>query len=469
MGKDYKGMENLMAINYKTGEITYNTVQDTKYWDEELETMPREGLEDFQFEQLKETLNHAYNNSVHYKRSFDEVGIKPEDIKTLADISKLPFVDKKTQRDTQHVGTFLGEMAAVHEDEVVYLSASSGSTGVPTISPFTKQDFDEFQEVESRLFYQVGMRKSDRYVHSLNFTMYIGGPDVIGAQNLGALCLWVGTVPSDKLIDTLERYQATCMWTTPSYAWYLGETAKAKGIDPANDLAVNKIIVAGEPGGSIGATREAIEELWDADLYDFYGISDIFGACAGMCEVKDGLHVAEDQIYIEVVDPDTGEVLPEGEQGEIVFTSLRKKARPMIRFKSKDIGYITREKCECGRTSTRMYITGRLDDMFIVSGVNVFPSDVEHAVREIKEVTGEYRITLVSEAHTSKYKIEIERENLGLEIEEVKQIVDRTLKTKLGVRPLEITVHDPGILPRATHKAKRVIDERETPQGECGK
>lgn len=458
-----------MAINYETGQITLNKAQDSKYWDEALETMPREELEAFQLSQLKKTLDHAYNNSVYYKRAFDEKGIKPEDIRTLDDISKLPFVDKSTQRDTQHVGSFLGEMAAVDEDDVVYLSASSGSTGVPTISPFTKQDFDEFQEVESRLFYQVGMRKSDRYVHSLNFTMYIGGPDVIGAQNLGALCLWVGTVPSDKLIDTLDRYQPTYMWTTPSYAWYLGETAKARGIDPAKDLAMRSIIVAGEPGGSIPATRKAIEDLWNADLYDFYGISDIFGACAGMCEAKDGMHVAEDQIYIEVVDPETGQVLPEGDQGEIVFTSLRKMARPMIRFRSKDIGYITRDKCSCGRTHTRMYITGRLDDMFIVSGVNVFPSDVEHAVREIKEVNGEYRIILVSEAHTTKYKIEVERQDPSRPIEEVKKIVDKTLKVKLGVRPLEVIVHEIGTLPRATHKAKRVIDERIQIQGECGK
>lgn len=450
-----------MAINYETGEISLNTKQDSKYWDEELETMPRQDLEDFQYRLLKDELIHAYENSVHYKRSFDQAGVSPEDFKELSDISKFPFVDKQTQRDTQHVGTFLGEMAAVHEDEVVYLSASSGSTGTPTISPFTKQDFDEFQEVESRLFYQAGMRKRDRYVHSLNFTMYIGGPDVIGAQNLGALCLWVGTVASDKLIDTLVRYQPTYMWTTPSYAWYLGETAKEKGIDPAKDLAMRNIIVAGEPGGSIDATRESIEELWDADLYDFYGISDIFGACAGMCEFKDGLHVAEDQIYIEVVDPETGEVLPQGEQGEIVFTSLRKKARPMIRFRSKDIGYINRDKCQCGRTHTRMYITGRLDDMFIVSGVNVFPSDVEHAVRQVEELTGEYRVTLEDKNFTTKYSIEVERISEDIDKEKLAEQTEKTLKTRLGVRPSKISILEKGDLPRATHKAKRVIDNRE--------
>ena len=198
----------------------------------------------------------SYENSVHYKRSFDEAGGSPQDIHTLEDFSKFPFVDKKTERDTQGVGSFLGEMCAVDESDVVFVSSSSGSTGVPTLSPFTKQDFDVWQEVESRLFWQAGMRNTDRYVHALNFTLFVGGPDVIGAQNLGALCIWAGTVPSDRLLFILKEFKPTMIWTTPSYAWYLGETAKKNGIDPAKDLAINKIIVAGEAGGSIKATRD---------------------------------------------------------------------------------------------------------------------------------------------------------------------------------------------------------------------
>lgn len=180
-----------------------------------------------------------------------------------------------------------------------------------------------------------------------------------------------------------------------------------------------------------------------------------------MCEAKDGLHIVEDQILVEVVDPVTGEVLPEGEQGEIVFTSLRKQARPMIRFRSKDIGYITKEKCSCGRTSTRMYITGRLDDMFIVSGVNVFPSDVECAIRQSALTTGEYRITLYNENYTTRYKIEVERGCESYSLGEVAQDTDQILRTRLGVRPREVTVLEKGILPRATHKARRIIDLRE--------
>ena len=177
----------------------------SKFWDEELETLPREELEKKQLEDLKEIVSFAYNNAPYYKRSFDEAGVKPEDIKTLKDIEKFPFINKKTQRDTQGVGSFLGELAAVPEEDVVFVSTSSGSTGVPTMSPFTKKDFDEFQETESRWFWQVGMRPNDRYVHALNFSLYVGGPDVIGAQNLGALCIWGGTLPARDSSSSLRH------------------------------------------------------------------------------------------------------------------------------------------------------------------------------------------------------------------------------------------------------------------------
>lgn len=182
--------------------------------------------------------------------------------------------------------------------------------------------------MESRLFWMAGMRKNDRYIHALNFSLYVGGPDVIGAQNLGALCIWGGTLPSERLIFILKQYKPTAIWTSPSYAWHLGETATKTGVDPKKDFDIKRIFVAGEMGGSIPATRQAIERLWGADLYDFYGLSDIFGACAAMCEHHDGLHIAEDHILVETVDVDTDEILLPGERGELVYTTLRKHARP---------------------------------------------------------------------------------------------------------------------------------------------
>lgn len=436
-------------------------MSEKKYWDEAIETIPREQLEMLQERELKEMLEFSYNNSPYYKEAFDAAGVKPSDFTKLSDITKFPFVNKKVERERQLKKPILGDMVAVSEDDVVFVSASSGSTGVPTLSPFTKQDFDEFQDVESRLFYSAGMRKNDRYVHALNFTLFVGGPDVIGAQNLGALCIWAGTIPSERLLFILKEFQPTVIWTTPSYAWYLGETAKKHGIDPAKDLAINKIIVAGEAGGSIKATRDAIESLWDAKLYDFFGISDIFGACAGMCEERDGLHLAEDHILVEVLDLETGEPVEDGERGEIVLTTLRKKARPMIRFRTGDIGFVNKKPCACGRTHARINIVGRLDDMFIVSGVNVFPSDIEFVIRGLYGITGEYVIRVYEENYTTKYKVEVEKSHDNSEDDShLKDRVSTALKARLGVKPKDVTILKDGEIPRATHKAKRLIDER---------
>lgn len=431
------------------------------YWNEELETISRNELENIQEGLLSEHLALAYNKSEYYREAFDKAGVKPEDFKKLSDISKFPFVNKYIERERQLHKPLLGDMLAVEEEDVVFVSASSGSTGVPTLSPFTKKDFEEFQDVQSRLFWAAGMRPKDRYVHALNFTLFVGGPDVIGAQNLGALCIWAGAIPSDRLLFILKEFQPTVIWTTPSYAWYLGETAKKQGIDPAKDLAISKIIVAGEPGGSIAATRESIEALWDAEVYDFFGISDIFGACAGMCSERNGLHLAEDHILAEVIHPDTLEPVAEGERGEIVLTTLRKTARPMIRFRTGDIGTINKERCNCGRTHARINITGRLDDMLIVSGVNVFPSDIEYVVRNMEELSGEYRITALTENFTTKFKVEVERAAGNEESKEaLAEKVSGRIKVRVGVKPKEVVVLENGELPRATHKAKRLVDLR---------
>ncbi|WP_422445694.1 phenylacetate--CoA ligase family protein [Thermoanaerobacterium sp. DL9XJH110] len=435
------------------------------YWNEEIETLPRRELEAYQTRQLASYLEFAYNNSPFYKEHFDAAGVKPRDFKDLSDIRKFPFVDKQTERDRQLHKPLLGDMVAVTEEEVVFVSASSGSTGVPTLSPFTRQDFDEFQDVQSRLFWSAGMRPHDRYVHALNFSLFVGGPDVIGAQNLGALCIWAGTLPSERLLFILKEFKPTVIWTTPSYAWYLGETARNHGIDPANDLTINRIIVAGEPGGSIHATRNAIENLWNAKVYDFYGISDIFGACAGMCEQRDGLHLAEDHILLEVLDPVTHEPVPDGERGEMVLTTLRKKARPMIRFRTGDIVTCDRTPCPCGRTHARIRVVGRIDDMFIVRGVNVFPGDIEYIVRGIKELTGEYRITVFTEDHMTKFIVEVEkRRGENVEAKHLAEFVSQTIKARLGVRPKEVKILEEGEIPRATHKARRLIDLRKNDQ-----
>lgn len=433
-----------------------------KYWNEEIETISREELEVYQLKQLKLQITEAYEHSPYYKKRFEAAGVTPNDLQTLEDLRKFPILTKHDVRERQDAAPIIGDLCVRPEKDVVFISSSSGSTGAPTASPFSKRDFDEFQDVESRLFWQAGMRPEDRYIHALNFSLFVGGPDVLGAQNLGALCIWAGTLPAERLLFIIQQYQPTVIWTTPSYAWYLGETAKQKGINPATDLAINRIIVAGEPGGSIPATREAIEDLWDAEVFDFYGISDIFGACGAQCEAHDGIHIAEDHVYVEVVDEHTGLPVKEGERGEMLLTTLRKEIRPMIRFRTGDIVTYTNEKCACGRTLKRIKVVGRIDDMFIAGGVNVFPSDIEHVIRKFDTLTGEYRVNIIEDKHITKFTVEVERRE-GVDVAEdiIREQVAYEIKMKLGVKPKEVIVLEEGELPRATHKAKRLVDLRE--------
>ena len=434
---------------------------DSPYWDPALETQSRAEWDAMKLALLKESLRHAYDNAPYYRRTFDEAGVRPDDVTSLDDLARFPTIEKSILRERQTAMPLLGDLAAVPEDDVVYVSASSGSTGVPTVSPFTAEDFDEWMDFEARLFWSSGLRRSDRYAHSLNFSLFVGGPCVLGAQKIGALSIHAGTVPSDRLLSILETFQATAMWTTPSYAWYLGETALKKGIDPKTDLAIRKIFVAGEPGGSIPETRARIEALWGADVYDYYGLSDVFGACAGMCEAKDGLHWAEDHIHVEVVDPETGKHVAPGERGEMVLTTLRKRARPLIRFRTGDIVSFTEETCTCGRTSQRlMGVHGRLDDMLVIRGVNIFPSDVEALIRKDHDFTGEYRLVVERDNHLDTLTVEAEKiHGFNGTDADLAARLQKAIKSTTGVG-VTVTILGPEELPRETHKAKRVDDRR---------
>ena len=431
------------------------------YWDKAIETQSRAAWRANSLNSLKQHLAFAYENSPFYRGSFDAAKVHPGDLKSLDDLRRFPFIDKTTLRDRQLARPPFSDICAVSERDIVYISASSGSTGVPTASPFTAQDFEDWIDYEARQFWSSGLRPEDRYCHSLNFSLFVGGPCVLGAQKLGALSIHAGTVPSERLLAILQQFQATAIWTTPSYAWHLGETAINTGIDPKKDLAVKRILVAGEPGGSIPETRRRIEELWGASVYDYYGLSDIFGSCAGMCEEKHGLHWAEDHIHVEVIDPKTLEPVRLGERGELVLTTLKKAARPMVRFRTGDIVSFTDEPCPCGRTSIRMLgVHGRLDDMLIIKGVNLFPSDVEKIVRDDRELTGEYRLVVDRLDHLDRLTIEVEYvRGFNGKPEDLAHRVAHRLKALVGVSAL-VSVLAPDTLPRATHKAKRVEDRR---------
>jgi phenylacetate-CoA ligase len=435
---------------------------DGAFWDEKLETQSRANWDALKLLLLKKHLRHAYAGSPYYRAAFDAAGVHPDQVQHLGDLRRFPFITKQTLRERQIAVPPFGDLVAVPERDIVYISASSGSTGVPTASPFTARDFDAWIDYEARQFWSSGMRPTDRYCHSLNFSLFIGGPCVLGAQKVGALSIHAGTVPSERLLQILRQFQASIIWTTPSYAWYLGETAGKEGLDLRKDLAVKRIFVAGEPGGSIPETRNRIEDLWGASVYDYYGLSDIFGACAGMCEQKDGLHWAEDHILVEVLDPETQEPVGWGERGEMVLTTLQKSARPMIRFRTGDIVSFTEEPCRCGRTSIRMEgVHGRLDDMLIIKGVNIFPSDVEAIARKDRDLTGEYKLIVERMNHLDRLTVQIERvHGFNGTDQELADRFARHLKSVTGVSA-EIVVLPADALPRATHKAKRVEDRRQ--------
>ena len=355
-------------------------------------------------------------------------------------------------------------MVCVSADEIVYLSASSGSTGVPTASPFTWRDFEEWQDYEARLFWSSGLRPTDTYCHSLQFTMFVGGPDVVGAMKVGALCLWAGAIPSERLLDIFTKWKPSAIWTTPSYAWYLGETAQSQGIDPRRDLAVRKIFVAGEPGGSIPETRQRSRSCGGRPCSTTTGCRTSSGRAQG-CARSETAALGGDHILVEVLDQDTGKPAAEGER-DFVLTSLKKRARPLIRFRTGDIVSLTTDRCGCGRTHLRLHgIHGRVDDMLIISGLNVFPSDIETFVRKNQDLTGEYRLVVTEEMHLAHLTVEVEHvEGFTGGVDELTRRVVHDIFRVLGVKP-RVKVLPPNTLERATHKAKRVFDLRAKPQG----
>ena len=437
-------------------------MKDGKYWNIDIECMSQQDIRRLQLEKLREIISYASMNSSFYRNKFEKLNVSVEDLNSLSDISKFPFIDKQDIRLDQEKEGFLGNMVAVSEEEIVYIASSSGSTGVSTISPFNKHDIDIMNDCSSRAFWQTGVREKDRYIHLLNFSLFISGMGPFGPMNLGATTIFGGTLPSDRLLYIMEKFQPTVMGTSPSYAWQLGNKAKELGIDPKTDLNIRRIITGGEIGGSNSATRKEIEDLWGAKVYDFYGMSDIFPPFASECINQNGLHLMEDQVFTEVVDPISNVQLPDGEIGELVFTALTKTARPMIRFKSGDLGYICNEPCSCGNTHRRIYIKGRVDNMIIVSGVNVFPSDIETAMKSINGTTGEYVVHIFEKDKTTKFSIDVEKkEDTLLSDLELKELVKNEIKKIIGVKPETISVFKEKELQNNNiNKTNRFIDER---------
>ncbi|SFB67879.1 phenylacetate-CoA ligase [Halobiforma haloterrestris] len=424
----------------------------------QLEMAPREEIRERQSERLRETVERAYENVAFYREAFDEAGIEPDDIEGIEDIEKLPFTTKEDFRDEYPDGLF-----AVDDDEIRRIHASSGTTGKPKIVSYTEGDLEVWSEVVARCLEASGVEPGDTVQNGYGYGLFTGGLGLhYGVEELGATVIPIGGGQTQRQVELLEDLESDVLTCTPSYSLYLAETAEEMGVD-VSELPVSTVIFGAEP--CTDPMREEIEERLDVTGIDIYGLSEIIGpGVSNEChEAQEGLHIWEDHFYPEVIDPQTGEVLPEGEEGELVLTTLTKEALPAIRYRTGDLTTLTYEECECGRTMVRMdNVTGRADDLIIVRGVNLYPSEIEDVVLEFDGIAPHYRIDLHREDNLDRLELTLERaEGFEGDVETLRDRVLTRLENVLSFTPDELHLTDPGGIERTeVGKVKRVYDHR---------
>ncbi|SET94863.1 phenylacetate--CoA ligase PaaK [Natrinema hispanicum] len=424
-----------------------------------VESEDREELRAIQEERLHETVEHAYENVPFYREQLEEAGVEPSDIASLEDIAKLPMTTKEDFRDEYPDGLF-----AVDDEEITRLHASSGTTGKPKIVSYSDDDLDVWSEVVARSLKAGGVNPGDTVQNAYGYGLFTGGLGLhYGVEELGATVIPIGSGGTQRQVELMTDLESDAFSCTPSYALYLAETAEEMGYDP-QELPISTIIFGAEP--CTEPMREEIEERLDVNGIDIYGLSEIIGpGVSNEChEAQDGLHIWEDHFYPEVVDPQTGEPVEEGEEGELVLTTLTKEALPVLRYRTGDLTTLNYDKCECGRTMVRMdNVTGRADDLLIVRGVNLYPSEIEHVVLEIDGVAPHYRIDLHKKGTLDVMELTIEKaeEFDGDDKELQKQIMTR-LENVLQFTPDELELVDHGGIARTeVGKVQRVYDHRE--------
>jgi len=428
-------------------------------WDRQHECMPREELEQLQMERLQATLNRAYKNVTCYRNKFRDAGISPEDIGSLNDLSKLPFTTKDDLRLNYPYGMF-----AVPLREVVRIHASSGTTGKATVVGYTRNDIKTWSNLVARFMTAAGVTHDDVVQISFGYGLFTGAFGLhYGAETIGASVIPMSAGNTEKQIAIMQDYKSTVLVGTPSYALTIADRMEQMGIDPKL-LALRVGLFGAEPWSE--AMRKEIENRLYISATDNYGLSEVIGpGVAGECLRKNGMHISEDAFLAEIIDPDTGEVLPPGSVGELVLTTLTKEALPMIRFRTRDITSLDPTPCPCGRTTLRMKKTmGRTDDMLIIKGVNVFPSQIEEVLFAIEGCEPHYRIVVDKKGPMDVLEVEIEvTENIFFDemkkqrqfLEMVEKKIDNTLGVGATVRLVE-----PGSIPRYEGKAVRVVDKR---------
>jgi len=430
------------------------------YWNEKIETMPLKELRKHQLKKLRNIVKYCYDNTRFYREKFDRVGLRPEDIKTLDDLEKIPFTTKEDLRDNYPFG-----MVAVDLRDLVEVHASSGTTGNPTIGAYTQNDIEVWQELMARSIYTTGGRKEDVIHIAYGYGLFTGGLGFhYGAQKIGMAIIPASGGMTKRQIKLMKDLGATILCCTPSFAVYLAETMIKEGVDPKKDLKLKSGLFGAEPWSE--KIRERIEEELGIEAYDVYGLTELCGPGVSIeCSEHNGLHIWNDHFLVETINPETGETLSPGEEGELVFTTLTKTGLPLLRYRTRDISVLETEKCTCGRTHSRMMrVRGRSDDMLIVRGVNVFPSQIEYIVMSFPELAPQYQIILdrPGALDVLTVKVELTEEaykNKRLDLTEFKKRIEEEIRNITGIRA-DIKIVKPGEIPRTDGKAKRVLDLR---------
>lgn len=430
------------------------------YYQPEIETMSRKDLEALQLERLQALVKRVYEKIPFYKESFDKAGVKPEDIKTLDDLAKFPFTVKQDMRDAYPFGLF-----AVPREEVVRVHCSSGTTGTATVVGYTQADLERWGDCFARFLYAAGCGPESTLQVSYGYGLFTGG---LGAHNggerAGCTVLPMSTGNTKRQVRLMKDFGVDCLCCTPSYALNIAEVAEEEGYNP-REFPIHAGILGAEPCSE--ATRAEIEQKLGIQVFDIYGLSEVMGpGVACECEKQHGLHVCEDQFIIEIVDPKTLQPVPDGEWGEVVFTTLCKDCSPLVRYRTRDISRILVGECECGRTFRRMdRIAGRTDDMMILRGVNVFPSQIEEEIVSFPEIAAQYQLILTTKGTLDHAELRVETVpefpfDEVRRLEKLKKDLQKALKENLQIA-VDVKIVEPKTIERSEGKAKRIIDLRE--------
>jgi phenylacetate-CoA ligase len=430
------------------------------YFQKAIETMPEEELRNLQLRRLKRLVDYCYKRIPFYRDAFDRAGVLPEDVQSLADLAKLPFTVKQDMRNA-----YPFDMFAVPREDVVRVHCSSGTTGTATVVGYTQKDLDNWADCFARAIYAAGGSKHSVLQVCYGYGLFTGGLGAHdGGTRAGCTVLPMSTGNTDRQIRLMKDFGTDILCCTPSYALLIANHAIEQGYDPAHDFNISMGIMGAEPFSN--NMRREIEQKLGIRLCDIYGLSEIMGpGVSAECTQQNGLHVNEDQFIIEIVDPETLQPVPDGQWGEVVFTTLCKECSPLIRYRTRDVSRIITGQCECGRTFRRMdRIQGRTDDMLIIRGVNVFPSQIEEVITEAPEVTPYYQIVLTSKGPLDHVTLLVEPVpefpfDEIRKLEELKKRLGAELKKNLGVA-VEIKIVEPKTIERAEGKAKHIIDKR---------